>query len=93
MLSDKRIILFGTFPPQPYHFTDDYYPVRTFSFRNLRGSSGPIDDSFDPALKGLSLPELYRMLEVIDMVESKKTNRVSNKDIETLNYLLNAYDQ
>lgn len=66
------------------------HPQRTLYNRNLRAQK---EEAFDPALKGLSLPELYRMLEVIDMMEAKKTSRVSNKEMDTLNYLLNAYDQ
>ncbi|TRY68805.1 hypothetical protein TCAL_09339 [Tigriopus californicus] len=47
----------------------------------------------DPALQGLSTSEIYRMLEILDMIETKKTEKLTMKDMDTLKYLLDVYQQ
>lgn len=47
----------------------------------------------DPALQGLSTAEIYRMLEILDMIETKKTEKLTMKDMDTLKYLLDVYQQ
>lgn len=51
------------------------------------------ESDLDPALEGLSTAELYRMLELIELMESKKLDKVDPKELETLNYLMQAYTQ
>ncbi len=55
----------------------------------------PSSLELDPALSNLSTEELYRMLAIIDMIESKKmgAEKISQKDLETLSYLLGNYEE
>ena len=47
----------------------------------------------DPNLEGLSTAELYRMLEILDMMEGNKMDKVSQRELDTLKFLMDAYQQ
>ena len=47
----------------------------------------------DPNLQDLSTADLYRLLEVLDIMEGKKTAKISPKELKTLEYLMEAYQQ
>jgi hypothetical protein len=47
------------------------------------------DEALDSALENLSTRDLYRMLELLDMVEEKsRMEKVSEREMDTLKYLM-----
>ena len=40
----------------------------------------------------MSTPDLIRMLELLDMLESKEQMKASEKELATLQYLLKSYE-
>ncbi len=58
-----------------------------FAFRSQRSRGDPVDT----ALENLSTEQLYRMLELLDMVEKQKElemESATQKEIDTLKYLM-----
>lgn len=49
------------------------------------------EGGLDPTLQQMSTAELLRMLELIDLMEGKQIEKVSPRDLATLNYLMEAY--
>ena len=44
-------------------------------------------------LMQMSTPDLLRMLELLDMLESKETMKASERELATLQYLLKSYEK
>lgn len=41
----------------------------------------------------MSTPDLLRMLELLDMLETKDTMKASERELATLQYLLKSYEK
>lgn len=52
-----------------------------------------IEPEADPNLETMSDAELYRMLALLDMLEEKQTEKVPQRELETLKFLMDSYHQ
>ena len=67
--------------------------IPKISFTNVVFELFRLDDKAAEAyLMQMSTPDLLRMLELLDMLESKEAMKASERELATLQYLLKSYE-
>ena len=63
----------------------------SFSFMSRPSRSSSPDDAPDPALQGLTTEELYRMIELLDLVKAGREDKMNSDDLKMLEFLMGQY--